>query len=1143
MRAVIGWRSRLVAIVALAGVNAPGAAQDVNRGPYNVRVLEGGIGIERDLTPNDPLREANASLTMSAWVRPERHQAGFAPVIAQGWEDARCRCLGLRDGRPAFRAGKVLVSGALALPVGRWSHVAATFDGATIRLFVAGRQVALGRVHLPAVSARIGIAPVAADLPGYVHYGGSLAEARLEVGTAPLRAIEARVAHPPDFDLVQFNDVGVGWEFQKRANTGLWEQQDAWTLPQAKTAPDPPRAVPVAEALAVEAFAPSRWRLNGWRMREAPALGAAGGAMLSRPGVDTAAWYAATVPGTALTTLVDRGRYPDPYRGLNNLAIPESLARQDYWYRTAFQAPADAKDRRTRLRLNGVNYAAEVWLNGTRVGRITGAFIRGDFDVTLVPGENVLAVRVSPPPHPGIPHEQSIAGGVGENGGQLAIDGPTFVATEGWDWIPGIRDRNTGLWQPVELAATGDVRLLDPHVVTDLPLPRTDAADIYLTVPVENLATAPRRASVTARFGDVTVVRDTVLPPGKSELRFTPADFPQLHFSHPRLWWPNGYGDPALYDLTVTVEEDGRPSDETRLRFGIRELSYELSLFDGKGALRRVDVHTTDGSLRGERLIDVRHEAIKRSPLGWAASLTKAGEHSPAVRDVAATMALPHLTLRVNGVPIAVRGGNWGMDDAMKRIGRDRLAPYFRLQREAHMNVIRNWMGNNDEPAFFDLADENGMLVLNDFWQSTQDFQIEPQDPALFLANARDTISRYRNHPSIALWFGRNEGVPYPALNEGLDDLVAELDGTRWFNGSSNVVNLQGSGPYNYRPPEGYFTDLASGFSVETGTPSLSTIDSIRRWVPEADRWPLSDTLAYHDWHFAGNGDTKTFMSALDTMSGAPTDLADFEAKAQMLNLETHQAMYEGFLGHLWRKNSGRLLWMTHPSWPSNAWQLYSWDYDTSAAYYGAKRAARPVHAQLNRPDETLVVVNTTRQALPGLTVRSSVFDLTGAQLFERTDRIDAAANASTPAAALPLHRLFASRPMLLIAMELRDRQGRDMGDTFYWRGAAPAAYRALERMAEPTLVVTASAARSKGEDRVRTFTLQNSGTVPALNAKITLFAADGTAALPAFFSDNYVALLPGQTRQVEVRYPAAVAPITASLRVWRGRERPIALP
>ena len=89
------------------------------------------------------------------------------------------------------------------------------------------------------------------------------------------------------------------------------------------------------------------------------------------------------------------------------------------------------------------------------------------------------------------------------------------------------------------------------------------------------------------------------------------------------------------------------------------------------------------------------------------------------------------------------------------------------------MNIVRNWMGQNTEESFFDLADEYGLLVWNDFWDSTQDYNLEPDDSALFLRNARDTILRFRNHPSIAVWCGRNEGVPAPAVNQGLIDLIA----------------------------------------------------------------------------------------------------------------------------------------------------------------------------------------------------------------------------------------------------------------------------------------------------------------------------------------------------------------------------------
>ncbi len=1120
-----------VAILLTASALAGPALADVpvNGGPYNARLLSGGIGIERPLERADALLAAGAPYTLSTWVRAVARQSGEVVLIQLG-VPGTARALTLADGHLALRDGATIVRGGVVVP-GIWHHVAASSDGRRATLYIDGKRVAVGTASSVAVAARVAIAPAVAGRP---HFGGDLIDARVDDRSGDPTAIATAARTRPDFTVVQMTDVGAGWPFQKTANIGLTTQQDAWTLPQSRgDAHTAPRAKPLPTVPVMQPLAANHWQVNGWTLAAAPDV-VGEGAELSRPNAAGGpAWRVATVPGTVLQTLVDRGVYPDPYYGLNNLRIPESLARQDYWYRTRFTVPPAAAGKRLTLVFGGINYAAEVWANGAHIGGTRGAFVRGQFAYTPVAGENVIAVKVSPPPHPGIPHEQSVTAGVGENGGQLAIDGPTFVATEGWDWIPGIRDRNTGLWRPVELVATGAISIGDPHVVTDLPLPRTDRADVHITVPIEN-AGAATQVTVKVAFEGVKVEKSVTAPTGKSAVVFNPSEFRQLAVANPKLWWPNGYGDPHLYDVSYEVRDASGVSDRRLDRFGIREVSYDLSLFDAAGALRRVNVQTTDGGLAGTPLIDVRHAAIKQSPTGWAESLTAAGERSSAVTPITETLPEPHMTIRVNGVRIAARGGNWGMDDAMKRVSYDWLKPFFRLQREAHMNVIRNWMGNNNEDEFFDLADENGMMVLNDFWQSTQNFQVEPDDASLFLTNARDTIARYRNHPSIILWFGRNEGVPYPTLNEGLERAVFELDGTRWFTGSSNVVNLQGSGPYNYRPPVGYFTDLATGFSVETGTPSFSTAESIASYAPAADRWPLGDVLAYHDWHFGGNGDTKTFMSSLDRMFGAGTDFDDFERKAQMMNLETHKAMYEGFLGHLWTKNSGRLLWMTHPAWPSNAWQIYSWDYDTHAAYYGAKKAVEPIHVQLNLPGNELVVLNTTREDRRGLRAHVRVVGLDNRTLFSRDLPVDALSNRATPLAAVPLDGLFASNPMLLVSLSLVDGQGATVSSNFYWRGRDENAYRALNDLAPATLVATVEPPITDGEDHVLRVALRNETEIPALNAKLTLVDEQGKRILPAYYDDNYVSLLPGERREIAIRYPASITTeARVTLRGW----------
>jgi hypothetical protein len=492
----------------------------------------------------------------------------------------------------------------------------------------------------------------------------------------------------------------------------------------------------------------------------------------------------------------------------------------------------------------------------------------------------------------------------------------------------------------------------------------------------------------------------------------------------------------------------------------------------------------------------------------------------------------------VNGVRILARGGNWGMDDSRKRIQRERLEPYFKLQKAANLNVIRNWMGTNTQDSFYELCDEYGMMVLNDFWASTQDFQVEPQDPQLFLENAVDTVQRYRNHPSIVLWFGRNEGVPQPILNEGLGEVVARYDGTRHFMGSSNVVNLQGSGPYNYRPPVGYFTNLASGFSVETGTPSLATLEAIEAMVPREDRWPLSDTIAYHDWHFGGNGDIKTFMETLATRYGEGKSLEDFERKAQMMNYETYRAVFEGLQAHLWTKNSGRLLWMTHPAWPSNHWQIYSHDYDTHAAYFGVKKATEPLHVQMNLPDFTLSVVNTTLEARPGLKLVAEIRTLDNRSLSRRENSMDAPPNSVTHAAALQLNELLEQHRVVLVRLELSDASGKNISDNTYVQSRDDASLQALNELPRQKLEVASTVVRADGEQVVRSV-VTNPGDSPVLSVKLTLVDGDGKRILPAFYSDNYLDLLPGETRNVEIRYTATekVRP-SLKIRGWNAESR-----
>lgn len=1123
-------------------------------GPYNAIVLAGGLGVQAELDAHDTVQMADAPWTLYAWVKPE--PAITAPVLLGGmgqtWEEYP-RMLVLSPTHLTLWDGENN-SLSFPLPAGTslgtatWHFVAATFDGTRFHLYFDGQELGSGTLLLGTVTPMLNLAPGRYLPDGFHHFGGTIEGFTLLRQTLSSADLAQIATTRTSLDIVDFIHASDKWPLQSVQWIGYQQPQSPQEMPHSKAPFSKPVAEPLpahrAALIATEADSGvDRWQIGDWSLQAAPKV-AASEQQLSQPGYSTSDWMAATVPGTVLTTMVNRGIYPNPYYGLNNLAIPESLNKQNYWYRTEFRLPAATKNRELTLKFEGINYAAEVWLNGHALGTIRGAFIRGIFPISAYvnrTGENVLLVKIAPPPHPGVPQEQSILGGPGMNGGAMVLDGPTFMDTEGWDWIPAIRDRDSGIWQPVVLEATGRLTLGDPQVVTRLPLPSRDQARVSICVPITNTSSAPLKGTLTASFEGVSLSRQVTIAPGTSDVTLTPAEYAQLVVAHPRLWWPNGYGKPNLYHLHLAIRTADGLSDTRIVQFGMREVSYELGLMTPDGELRQMLYDPTRGDLAAHPLINITHKGIVAIPpqypypafypqdgrgnwTNWVYTLTPAGMKSPAMVGApeADRGTRTFLVILVNGVRIAVRGGSWGMDDAMKHVSRAHLEPYFKLEQQAGVDMIRNWQGQNTEQTFYDLADQYGLMVWNDFWESTQNSNLEAEDPALFLKNAQDTILHYRNHPSIVVWCGRNEGVPQPIINQGLDDLTRTLDGTRIYLPSSNSIDLDVSGPYYWQNPKLYYTELNEGFAVETGTPSMSTLESFRHWTPKPDQWPIDDVWAYHDWHQSGNGDTHPFMAAIQSMFGAPTSLADFERKAQMLNYIDHRAIFEGMNAKLWQPNSGRMLWMDHPSWPSNVWEIYSSDYDTQASYYGVKEACQPLHVQLNIANGQVQVANTTLDAHPALTVSVNAYSLSNQPLFSRTAQIASAADNVATAFTLDLPTIEA-HGVALIELKLTEPSGEVVSRNLYWLAAKMEDYRALDRLPEASLAATASYA-PEGDNVVLHVELRNTGNSAALQNKLTLVDAAGQRILPAYYSNNYVSLLPGEGTTITITYPARQA-------------------
>ncbi|MFJ3306816.1 discoidin domain-containing protein [Streptomyces sp. NPDC086549] len=1103
---------------------------------------------------------------------------------------------------------------------------------------------------------------------------------------------------------------------------------------------------------------------SGWDLTMDDWAGA-DGAALSGTSVDTSRWLPATVPGTVLSSLVDQGHLPDPVAGLNNLHVPEALSRHAWWYRRQFRLPKGIRagaGRHIWLEFDGVNHKADVWLNGSQVGTLTFPFARAAYDVTkqLADGDQTLAVKISPMPFPGSPGDKGAAGlaFVDAGANMMNRNSPTYLAASGWDWMPALRDRAAGIWNHVRLRSTGAVVIGDPRVDTRLPdLPDTRTAELTLVVPVRNADTEARRVTVTAAFGDVRVTQTVAVPGGDStDVTFTPADHPQLRLHEPRLWWPNGYGEPALHSLTLTASVAGEVSDRRTTRFGIRQFGYEyevpltfqsgsdayaqtvdftrqkaryirimcrtratnwgsslwsLAVLDSSVpttdlALRRtatassVDdpahqpVNATDGdagtrwssayqddqwiqvdldsSVSFDRVVitweqayaqtytvqvsdngtdwtDVRSVDNTAAPLPFhtagAASLQSAGFTAATARYVRvfcrtratswgsslwslsvvdSTSPGTDLALRrtatassesdgtraghavdgnadtrwssayednqwiqvdlgssvrfdrvlllweqayartytiqvsdngsdwtdvksvdnstvplkvtVNGVRVFCRGGNWGWDELLRRMPAARMDAAVRMHRDMNFTMIRNWVGSSNREEFYASCDEHGLLVWNDFPNA---WAMDPPDHQAFLDLARDTVRRYRIHPSVVVWCGANEGNPPGPVDEGMRAAVQSQAPDLLYQNNSAGGIVSGGGPYGWVEPERYYAAStygsgSFGFHTEIGMPVVSTAETMRRLVGDEPEWPIGGAWYHHDWSTRGNQAPQNYRTAIESRLGTATDLDDFCRKAQFVNYENHRAMFEAWNARLWDDAGGLMLWMSHPAWYSTVWQTYDYDFDVNGAYYGARKAAEPVHVQASPVDGRVIAVNHTPQPIGGAAVVARWFDLAGHQLVpEQRASVDMAPSSTTTA--FTAHGPDRLPDFHLLRLRLTDARGSLLSENTYWRYRDPEAMQALNRAQRARISVGITEVHRRPGSARHEVTAQvaNRGSAVAAMLRLSLLdARSGQRVLPALYSDNYFWLLPGESRTITASWPADVVTSRPALRV-----------
>ncbi len=801
-------------------------------------------------------------------------------------------------------------------------------------------------------------------------------------------------------------------------------------------------------------IANNRMYLDGgnWKIQRASEVKTAG-EEISRTGFVNEDWIVATVPGTALVSYWNAGALPDPNFGDNQLQISESFFNSDFWYRNEFDVPSGFKAKRIFLNFDGINWKANVFVNGKNIGSIEGGFIRGKFDVTdlIIPGQkNAIAVLIRKNANIGAIKEKT-AISTDQNGGILGADNPTYHASVGWDWIPTIRGRNIGIWNNVFLSHSGAVTIEDPFITTDLSLPDTTKADINLEVTLRNHLAEAVSGTLTGKYGDVRFEEEVSLGPSETKVvRMDPLTHPQLKLNNPKLWWPKGYGDPFLYDVELGYKTSGVISDRTTFKSGVREMTFD----------------ETDQILN----------------------------------------------IYINGRRFIGRGGNWGFPESNLNYRGREYDIAVAYHADMNFTMIRNWVGQTGDDEFYEACDRHGVMVWQDFWLANPVDGPNPSDPEMFLENAEDMVKRIRNHPSIGLYCGRNEGNPPAVIDSAIRVMIPELHPDLYYISNSSMGVVSGGGPYRALPVRDYYLLYGlNKFHSERGMPNVMTFESTRMTIPEDALWPQNNIWGMHDFTMEGAQRGASFIEMVEKGFGPPKDAREFTELAQWINYNGYRGMFEGRS----QFRQGLLLWMSHPCWPSMVWQTYDYFFDPTAAYFGCKKASEPVHIQWNPVYDTIEVVNYNGRDRKGLTAKAQLLNMDGSVQWEKESSLDCNEDATVKCFKLSFPESLSSVHFIRLTLTEGEKK---ISDNFYWRGLEDGNYQALRSLARVELQTNTIVNRS-ADDWLITTTLNNASKQPALMIRLNVTGKNsGERILPAFYSDNYFSLMPDESKVITIR-------------------------
>jgi len=827
---------------------------------------------------------------------------------------------------------------------------------------------------------------------------------------------------------------------------------------------------------------------EGWTVQSSAKVNGRG-EQVSVPGFSTEGWYKTSAPETVFAALVENGVYKDPYFGMNLRSLPgvkytigSEFANQEmpddspyavpWWYRLEFEVPADYKGKKIWLAFRGINYRANIWVNGKKLAgsdQVVGAFRRYEFDVTsfLKPdAKNAVALAISAP-----------------RANELGI---TFV-----DWNPTPPDKDMGLWQEVVLSASGPVAVRHPFVETKLDLPATDEARLTVRAELQNASDAAQKGKLRGKIegtgAPIEFSQAMQLAAGEHRsVAISPETASSLIVKNPRLWWPYQMGEPYLHKLTLEfVSDGGQFSDLQTISFGIVQTDSELTpegarllKVNGKPVLVRGGGWTPDMMLRvDEKRREAEFRYVREMGLNTVRLEGKLEDESfmeRADREGILVMA---------GWCCCDAWEKWGKwNEENKRVSLDSLRDQM-LRLRSHPSLVL-WLNGSDNPP----PPERELAYL----------QIEKETnwpkPVISSATAKKT------EPT------GNTGVkmsgPYEYVSPNY-----------WY------LDTKAGGAYSFN------TETSPG-------PAVPPLEELQSMFPPEKLWPMNDVWDFH----SGGGqfkNLKVFTQALESRYGRAKDAADFAWKSQLMTYEGERAMFEAY-GRNKYKSTGIIQWMLNNAWPGLIWHLYDYDLRPAGGYFGTKEALELVHFQYSYDDRTVAIVNGKQEPLKGLKAIAKLYDLSMQEKFSREASVDVDADAVAKLFALPEPPDITST--YFANLQLFSPSGELLSRNFYWLSKKPdvpdfsktkwyytplsdyADFTSLQDLPKAALRVSMSSSEA-GDDFAANISIENPGSGVALLVRSRLLNPKNAAEIvPVFWKDNYFSLLPGEKREVGVK-------------------------